>query len=81
MTKEFKLGKHYGWSVHAQRIYDETYDRVYRQEMNRREVSVRNGWITGGMVKPRTWYEAEAQDLATNMAGDAVDNYLDTPDK
>ena len=72
MTKEFKLGKHYGWSVHAHKIYDETYDKVYRHEMAR---------FSEMIDAPRTWYEEAAQELATNMAEDAVDNYLDTPDK
>ena len=64
MTKEFK------WSVHTQRIYDETYNKVYRQQMSRRTED-----------KPLHWYQAQAVALATNMAEDAVDNYLDTPDK
>ena len=72
MTNDHR--KHYGftggWDVHTQRIYDETYNKVYRAEMNRfRDQS------------PRPWYEAEAEALATNIAEDALDNYLDTPDK
>ena len=67
MTNDHR--KHYGftggWDVHAQRIYDETYNKVYRQEMNRRPED-----------KPRHWYEADAMALATNMAEDAVNDHL-----
>jgi len=53
------------WDSETQRLYDETYNRVYRQEMNRRPED-----------KPRHWYEADAMALATNMAEDAVNDHL-----
>ena len=56
------------WDTKTQQLYDETYDKVYRNEMNR----FRNS------DKPLPWFDAEALALATNMAEDAVDNYLKT---
>jgi len=54
------------WDEEADRIYDKTYNKTYRDEMIRFQEQ-----------KPRPWYEAEAQQLATNMAEDAVDKYLE----
>ena len=53
------------WDIKTQQLYDETYNKVYRQEMNRRPED-----------KPRHWYEADALALATNMAEDAVNDHL-----
>ena len=47
-------------------IYDNVYNKTYRNEMTRFLEQ-----------NPRPWYEAEAQRLATNMAEDAVDKYLE----
>ena len=53
------------WDAETNRIYDETYNKVYRNEMRRFRDQ-----------RPRPWYEAESQELATNMAEDAVKEYL-----
>ena len=53
------------WNTEANKIYDEAYNKVYRQAMAGRPED-----------KPRHWYKAEAQELATNMAEDAVKEYL-----
>jgi len=58
------LAKKY-WSKMADKIYDETYNKTYRDVMANFQEQ-----------KPRPWYEAEAQQLATNLAEDAVDEYL-----
>jgi hypothetical protein len=53
------------WNDSANKIYDETYNRVYRQAMAGRPED-----------RPRPWYEEEAQELAITMAEDAVKEYL-----
>jgi len=51
------------WDAECDRIYDKVYKKTYRNEM----VS---------MAEPSAWYEAKAQQLATNLAEDAVSEYL-----
>ena len=63
--REELWSNHLSWDIKTQQLYDETYNKVYRQEMNRYNEQ-----------KPRHWYEADALALATNMAEDAVNEHL-----
>jgi len=51
------------WESECKRIYDKVYNKTYRNEM-------------ASMAEPSAWYEAKAQQLATNLAEEAVKDYL-----
>ena len=56
------------WDEDADRIYDETYEKIYKEHMSLRDPNE--------VKKGRHQWEAEALDLGTTYAGRAVDEYL-----
>ena len=61
------LAKKY-WDQECERIYDETYEKIYKEHMSLRDPD--------GVKKGRHRWESEATDLGINYAEDAVDKYL-----
>jgi len=53
------------WDAEANRIYHETWNKVYKDHMNR--------WRD---QQPKPWHQEEGSELATNLAEDAVKEYL-----
>ena len=53
------------WNKKCDKIYDETYEKIYKSEMEK--------WDG---IRPKNWYQEDCQTLAINLAEDAVDEYL-----
>ena len=54
------------WDAECDRLYEEVYEKTVRQEMDRFDDTIHT----------RPWYEAEARQLATNLAEDATAEYV-----
>jgi len=53
------------WNKKCDRIYDETYEKIYKSQMEKWDQDV-----------PKNWHQESCETLATNLAEDAVDEYL-----
>ena len=53
------------WNKKCDKIYDETYEKIYKSEMEK--------WDG---IRPKNWHQEDCQTLAINLAEDAVDEYL-----